>query len=265
MRRLSIKRLHRVPRLIIVGLIKKIALTSLMSDRTISTFPALPKSLLSANGYSSQIGQDYLIDQFIFPSRSNGVFVDVGAHDGVSFSNTYFFESKKAWTGLCIEPNPDVFEQLVKNRNCKKAQVAIGARNGTTEFTVATGVDMLSGVSSNLNRRHRKRMDREIREVDGSKRVIQIPIVTLQSLLDLNNIERIDFLTIDTEGSELDVIRGIDFGRTLITCIVLERNYTSGGVLKFLRTKGFIRLMALSHDDIYVHKDWMSERLSPTR
>ncbi|MDR2406522.1 MAG: FkbM family methyltransferase [Bacteroidales bacterium] len=58
-----------------------------------------------------QYYQDFLID-FLFKKKRNGIFLDIGANDGISFSNTYRFEKFRNWTGICIEPHPEIFEKL---------------------------------------------------------------------------------------------------------------------------------------------------------
>ena len=73
---------------------------------------------LRTEGYYSQYGQDRWIAETVLPGKQAGVFVDVGAHDGVRFSNTLFLERQLNWTGLAIEPLVDVYERLVSNRTC---------------------------------------------------------------------------------------------------------------------------------------------------
>src|ERR1700737_1153698 len=75
--------------------------------------------------FHSQCGQDKYLYTNFFKDKPNGVFVDVGAHDGVSLSNTFFFEKGMTWTGICVEPIPDVFALLKANRNCTCIQACI--------------------------------------------------------------------------------------------------------------------------------------------
>ena len=63
----------------------------------------------------SQFNQDKFIFENFFPVKSDGVFVDIGAHDGITLSNTWFFENYLGWTGYCFEPNPSLFAKLVEN------------------------------------------------------------------------------------------------------------------------------------------------------
>ena len=69
--------------------------------------------------YYSQAGQDKWVDDF-FKSKKDGYFLDIGAYDGIHLSNTYYLENELGWDGLCIDADADVYNNLDKNRNCKK-------------------------------------------------------------------------------------------------------------------------------------------------
>ena len=75
----------------------------------------------------SQLGQDKIVDEY-FRGKRHGVFVDIGAYDGLTFSNTLMLERERDWTGICIEPLPDIFAELRKNRRCICVQACIGNR-----------------------------------------------------------------------------------------------------------------------------------------
>ena len=69
---------------------------------------------------NGQEKQPILVNEKIFKNKlNNGFFVEAGAWDGESFSNTLFFELKKNWTGLLVEPNPDAFEMMTKKVRTK--------------------------------------------------------------------------------------------------------------------------------------------------
>ena len=249
------QKFRKVPAWTVRKSAKRVARTSIIADAAIPTFSSLPRTFLDSHGYCSQIGQDYLIDQILLGSLETGFYVDVGAHDGITLSNTFFFESVRGWRGLCIEPNPNVHNQLVLNRNCITEQVAVGSHQGAVDFLVINGPDMLSGVQSSFNRRHRRRIRREIQAANGSQLVTRVPLRTLQSVLEKHQITEIDLLSIDTEGSELQVLKGLNFKKTRVSCIIVERNFGSGRIPEFLRKRGFIRIMSLAWDDIYIRDD----------
>jgi len=70
--------------------------------------------------YYSQYQQDKYLNEIVFKNKEKGFFLDIGAHDGASLNNTYFFEKYRKWNGICIEPIPEVFAKLDENRNCIK-------------------------------------------------------------------------------------------------------------------------------------------------
>ena len=84
--------------------------------------------------YYSQIGQDKYTNEIFFKGMENGFFVDIGAHDGIELSNSYFFEKTKNWKGICIEPLPDIYKLLKKNRKCICIEGAISINNGYQDF-----------------------------------------------------------------------------------------------------------------------------------
>jgi hypothetical protein len=69
------------------------------------------------DSYESQYRQDRYID-YLLKRSSGGIFLDIGAYDGITISNSYFFEKKRNWTGICIEPVPHLAEKLKLNRKC---------------------------------------------------------------------------------------------------------------------------------------------------
>ena len=66
--------------------------------------------------YTSQDKQDKYLEENVFKGYKGGVFVDVGAHDGVSINNTLYFEKYNGWTGINIEPIKEVYDKLLINR-----------------------------------------------------------------------------------------------------------------------------------------------------
>ena len=97
--------------------------------------------------YHSQFKQDQFINENFFKNKINGFFVDIGAHDGKTFSNSLFFEGL-GWNGVCVEPNPKIFKSLKNNRKCKCFEVAISDKIGKSSFfQITSDIDMLSGLT----------------------------------------------------------------------------------------------------------------------
>lgn len=132
----------------------------------------------------SQHGEDrWILENVDLPSI--GVFVEVGAYDGATASNTLLFE-KIGWKGVCIEPDPEMAEKCNENRKCVVARFAIGPQIGSGPFFVNEQDKGLSG----LNR---------------PGKPITVTLTRLERILSQLHIPFITVLSIDTEGTELDV------------------------------------------------------------
>jgi FkbM family methyltransferase len=204
--------------------------------------------------YNSQIGQDKFIDEF-FDKKEGLTFLDIGAHDGVSISNTYFLEKERNWNGICVEAQPLEFQKLKSNRNCVCVNVAVSDYNGETDFICVEGyANMLSGISDDYNPSHMNRIKNEVRTYGGSINNIKVPVKTLQTILDEHNLKKIDFCSIDTEGSEFNIIKSIDFDKTEITVFIIENNYQEKNVEEYLVQKGYYLYKKIEWDDVFVKK-----------
>lgn len=193
--------------------------------------------------YYSQHKQDYILETEIFNSFKNGFFVDVGAHDGKSINNTLHFENNHNWTGINIEPLPDVFNKLTQNRpKCKNYNVAIDENEGESTFIRGVGyTEMISGLTKHYDPRHTNRLNTEINRYGGSKEELKVKTKRLESIFDENNIKHVHYLTIDVEGAEFAVIKSINFDKVFIDVIEFENNYddVSVPIIKYLEDKGY--------------------------
>lgn len=202
--------------------------------------------------FYSQINQDKFIDNF-FNNKENGVFLDVGANDGILLSNTYFLEKERNWTGICIEPRKEEYLKLIQNRKCNCINYAISNYEGTKDFLEITGYPaMLSGLKENYDSRHLERIYSEIKDAGGSHATIPIQVTKLQSLFDKLNIYNFDYCSIDVEGAELDVIKSIDFNKTQIKIFTIENNYNTNEVRDYLKDYNYRLYTQLEIDDVFV-------------
>ena len=87
--------------------------------------------------FFGQMGEDvFIFRNFINQKVNDGIFIELGACDGLICSNTLFFEKYLNFTGILIEPDKKNYDELVKNRpNCKCFNYAIDSEEGTKEFT----------------------------------------------------------------------------------------------------------------------------------
>ncbi len=205
-------------------------------------------------GYYSQKGQDKFLNENLFKNKKNGIFIEVGAHDGISFSNTYFFEKELGWRGICVEPNPNMFAKLTLNRDCICEQLCISDSIGKKDFLLCTGymLEMYSGLLDNYDPRHLERIEQEIQQFGGEKIVISVDCLTLQELFDKHNITTIDLLSVDIEGGELAAMKSIDFDKMNIEVILIENNFNENYVKNYLETKNYALINHIGKDDIYI-------------
>ncbi len=210
-------------------------------------------------GYYSQKGQDKYLNEIIFKQKRNGFFVEVGAHDGISFSNTYFFEKELEWTGICVEPNPSIFEVLKKNRNVPCEQLCISDSNALRPFLLCHGyiLEMYSGLLDSYNPKHLDRIDKEIEIFGGDKTIITVKCAPLRDLFAQHNLQHIDFMSIDIEGGEEMAIKSIDFNEISIDVIVIENNFEETIISEYLKEKGYVLVEHIGRDDIYLHENYM--------
>ena len=171
--------------------------------------------------FHSQFGQDEILDRALFGQLRNGVFVDIGAHNGVSLSNTFHLERDLGWHGLCIEANPRVFPALSRNRSAVCLNLAIADREGSMPFYAVTGYgEMLSGLSSAIEG-HLDFLQREVAG-RGSVDVIEVTARRLDSVLLEHDYSEVHYLSIDTEGNEAEILGSLDQTRVMIHVVSAE-------------------------------------------
>lgn len=169
----------------------------------------------------AQLEQDLIALDFFhhYPPRYN-VFLDVGAFDGIGFSNTrMFFE--QGWSGVCVEPVLKNFTKLQKHydgTNVITVRAAVSDYEGQLELNVATipwAEEWGSDVSSPAD-------DARERWPDYIWEKEVVPATTVNKILEANDVSRIDFVSIDVEGQELAVLRGFDLNKYNPHLIVVE-------------------------------------------
>ena len=178
--------------------------------------------------YHSQNGEDYLLSSF-FGFKQQGFYVDVGAFDGVHLSNTLTFE-QQGWLGICIEPNPDYFARCQQARprsTCIHAACISDPSVDAISF-YQEELGLLSGTTSDRDYDIQARYQKRGLEFTGFNQ-IQVPATTLNTLLSsyVPPQSKIDFISIDVEGTELDVLRGLDLNRFRPRVLVIEANSES--------------------------------------
>jgi FkbM family methyltransferase len=129
--------------------------------------------------FNGQVDQDVFAYLF-FNRKKDGFYIDIGANDGVTMNNTYIFE-QLGWTGICVEPLPDVYSKLRRNRKCDCYNAAIAAESGNEiNFIRASNVEVLSGLESEMTEAHKKRIVNE----NGKIEIIKVKTLSFNDLMD---------------------------------------------------------------------------------
>lgn len=200
----------------------------------------------------SQYGQDVTVFELLGKPKQ-GVFVDIGANDGVTFSNSLLFE-KSGWTGVCVEPNPAIFRILEQKRSCPLINACIADQDGPVDFMVVEGdAHMLSGILEFCDNHHLELVDKAITAQGGSKRIEEIEAMSPSTLCATFDIKEIDFLSVDTEGCELPILKSFDFEKIPVRMISVENGSRSSAVFRYLTSKGYVLVKCVGCDEIYRH------------
>lgn len=217
-------------------------------------FCTLTNPVLSAT-YYSQVGQDKYVNEQFFKNKKNGVFVDIGSYDGVTGSNSLFFEKELEWTGLCVEPMPESYEKLKKERRCSCIQGAVALTRKKSEFLqIPDYADQLSGLIDNYHPTHLQKIRHCEKLYGNPAKIIEVECYPFNELMDKFGITHIDFLSVDTEGNEYEILSSIDWEKYSIDVITVENNYNDPRFQSFLESKGFELATHIWPDAIYVNK-----------
>ncbi|MCP5156118.1 MAG: FkbM family methyltransferase [Ectothiorhodospiraceae bacterium] len=208
---------------------------------------------LAAGGpWHGQFGQDRYLDTRVFRGRRDGVFVEAGAYDGVTGSNTVFFERVRGWRGLLIEPCADLAAKARLARAGPVLEVALAPLAGRGRFIdVRAGYRMMSGLEDSYS----ETLLRAVRANAGhEERLIEVPTRPLESVLDEAGLVRIDLVSLDIEGAEMAVLGQFPFERFDIDAWCIE-NHTHGPDLPSLMARhGYRQAALLGVDEIYVRE-----------
>jgi len=189
----------------------------------------LPKDLQ----WFSQAGQDEVV-MSLLRNKTGGYFIDLAANDATRLSNTYILETRFQWTGLCIEPNPEYWENLVFRKNCNVVAAVVGSqRMEEVRFRFEAG-DHGGIAGSGFDNGPKFKSQSQVRYT-----------VTLEEILTKFQAPRhIDYLSLDVEGAEEIIMKNFPFDRYHISIMTTER--PSKSLRELLEKNGFKNLVRLT-------------------
>ena len=176
---------------------------------------------------SGQFGQAHIVDEYYSGSKRGGFFIEAGAYDGESVSNTLFLEMERNWTGLLVEANPDNFRLLQsRNRNVSCIETCL-SRQTYPEVVDFDAVSIFGGIivdgrpkpGDNIPITRRTQVHKI---VSKTRRTIKMQCFPLTSIVYALANPVIDYLSLDIEGSELEVLKTIPFNTIKIKLISVE-------------------------------------------
>lgn len=216
--------------------------------------------------YFSLDSIDYLLEKK-FLDYVGGYFVELGGNDGINQSNTLYYERFRQWKGLIVEPILHNFFKCKINRPASSvycnACVSFAYEQPYVELIYSDLMTTPCGVETDLDPQRQALIGSQFLNV-GEEVVRTAAIArTLDSLLrNAKSPNYIDFLSLDVEGAEIEVLKGICF-KTFQFGVMCIESRDSDIIVDFLNKYGYIKDMQIGHNLIFVHKNWHSSNYEP--
>jgi len=195
----------------------------------------------------SQALQD-LVVLSILDFKKGGYFVEFGAADGIFLSNTFLLEKHENWKGILSEPSKKQNQFLKANRNCHLDYRCVWSESGKTIEFVEAKISHLSTIKRYKKLDAHKNLRKEINNYF-------VDTITLEEMLtNFDAPSHIDFISIDTEGSEYEILKNFDFSKYSFSVLLIEHNFTTlrDQIYDLLTKNGYHRVM----QDISYVDDW---------
>ncbi|MCP4314495.1 MAG: FkbM family methyltransferase [Hyphomicrobiales bacterium] len=221
---------------------------AILSEKNPAIRSFLKFAMSMSNITRSQIFQDAFV-VYVLDKMENGYFCEFGATNGISLSNSYMLENEFNWTGICAEPARCWHEELTKSRpNTIIETNCVWASSGETLAFSELRTRELSTLSDFAGTDEHARKRRKAV-------TYQVETISLNDLLDKHNAPLdFDFLSIDTEGSELAILNTFDLTRFQPKIMTVEHNYTNSrtAIYELLTAQGYTRVL----HEISLFDDW---------
>lgn len=201
--------------------------------------------------------QDRFALDNIFFNKRNGYFVDVGASDGITESNTYVMEKYYGWSGICCECDPRNIQKLAQNRFCNISASPVFKETGQlVPFTLFNSTHLstqhLSGITGFSTYRS-----------NDTKIVTMSTISLMDCLNQFSAPPVIDYMSLDTEGTEYEILCEFDYNKYKFNYIALEHNSQEpkrANIRYLLEHNGYAWNRAIVADDDYINVEYAKEK-----
>jgi len=199
----------------------------------------------------SQLRQDlFVLSELGF--KQDGYFIEFGATDGITLSNTHLLEEKFNWKGILAEPAKLWHKKLESNRKAFIDKNCVWKTSGETLLFNEVDDESHNGELSTIDSFSNFDNHRNVRKLGSKYNVNTISLIDLLNKFDAP--KKIDYLSIDTEGSEFEILNAFDFNKFDIKIITCEHNYTSmqSKIFELLSKNGYKR----KYCEFSLQDDW---------
>jgi FkbM family methyltransferase len=191
--------------------------------------------------------------------RRGGRFAEIGAFDGFLHSNSYFLETEHGWQGVCVEPNPSLFASLRQNRSALCLERAVYRESGRSlSFVASQEIGTLAEYAGD------DAYAPDSAAAIASGGLIQVETITFAEIAAMADFAQtgFDYVSLDTEGSELDILRSIDLTRHRIALFTVEHNFVEPRreEMRVLLGEGGYLRAEIGFDDWYWNPEILAER-----
>ena len=202
--------------------------------------------------FHSQAGQDMTVDQILGRKRG-GTFVDVGGYDGLTGSNSLFFEHWRGWTGVLVEPVPAQLERAQAVRSCPCLGLAVAATDGQADFIEITeGYTQMSGLAGS----YEPGLLGQVRGDPRHKEVtLRVETRTLSRILTDTGLPHPDFVSLDIEGGEIATLSAFPFADHDVKVWSIENNTGGPEIGEIMKAQGYILAEFCGPDEIWRKAD----------
>jgi hypothetical protein len=207
--------------------------------------------------YYSQCQEDEYLNLKYFKNKQNGVYIELGALDGLLYSNTKFFEDSLNWKGILIEPHPNKFELLKQIRpNNFLFNDLVSCYTEPLKFKYFVDIHAaVSGVEDTLTHFHYTEFFDKEHNKFLPQNTIYIKPKTLTDIIKSTNITHIDFLSLDVEGHEYEVLQSWDFSipiHLILIEILGVQPDREELCRQILLKNGYTFMEKFKHNEIYI-------------
>ncbi|HEU4781644.1 MAG TPA: FkbM family methyltransferase [Steroidobacteraceae bacterium] len=207
--------------------------------------------------YTALYGMDRKLEKYL--NFRGGTFIEAGANDGIAQSNSYFLENKYGWNGLLVEPVPKYYRMCRSARDAHVVNCGLGPfEKDGEELEILAGGLMSLPVSVDEKLLHGRSVRQHAaigaREFGGTApELVRTRVRALSNVLDELKITQVDFFSLDVEGFELEVLKGLDMSRHAPRYLLIETEQLAA-VTEFLGAR-YTMIEALSHHDFLFRRE----------